>query len=223
MIPTRGGGRPLAVTVAAILQLVFGGLGVMCGIFTAGIDIAGGRDALRTNQNTAESRLQEASQSLQEEKAPAWRAYSIANQVTSGIFSCMMVASGIGLLRMARWARILALVYAGLSLVKDVVVMAYNVLVLNPLADEALHTLPAQDRQAVEPIMKFATVFAVVGIVLVMLYPIAIAILMLLPSVNRAFSENNRKPRQSTRREEFEGAIDEDDEPGARFRRRERW
>jgi hypothetical protein len=223
MVRRRRGGRPIVVTVAAVLQLVFGGLGLLCGIFSAAIDLTGGRDSLRTNQNTPESRFQEASQKLQREKAPAWQAYSVTNQVTNCIFSCMMVASGIGLLRMAQWGRILALVYAGLSVVKGIVVMAYNIVVLNPLADEALHTLPAQDRQAVEPIMTFAMVFAVAGMVLVMIYPIAIAVIVLLPSVNRAFAESNRRPRRSTRSEDLEYDTDDEEGPETDFRRRGRW
>jgi hypothetical protein len=135
----------------------------------------------------AAKKLEEKTKEIQEKKVPGMRVYEIVSQVVGWVLSIAMIVSGLGLLKMQGWARALAILYAIVSLLHKIVVAVYTLAFLNPASQEALQQISAEDRKALEVITNFAFVFADVVIFVTMIYPIVVLIVMLLPSVARAF------------------------------------
>jgi hypothetical protein len=193
--------RPVSVLVIAILQLVIGGLGIVCGLCAGAGSVAGDNPFQAGAANNPEQvklkeltkKLEEKTKEIQERKVPAKRAYEIGNQVLNWVLSIAMVLSGIGLLKMQSWARLLAILYAVVSFLHKVVVAIYTFAFLNPAHQEALEQIPAQDRQTLGPIMTFALIFAGIMVFVTMIYPLVVLIVMVLPSVTRAFRPRDRE------------------------------
>jgi len=188
--------RPTSVLVIAILQLVFGGLGIVCGICGAvgsgfqdnpAFQGGGANNADQAKMKEAAKKFEEKTKEIEEKKAPGLHVYEVAAHVMGWVLSVAMIVSGLGLLKMQRWARGLAIVYAILSLLHKIVVAVYTLAFLNPAAQEALQQIPAEDRKVLETITNFTFILGDVLIFVTMVYPIIVLIVMLLPSVARAF------------------------------------
>jgi hypothetical protein len=209
-MPTRR--RPVPVLVIAILQLVFGGFGVVCGLCGAVGSLAGdpskwgGQFGAQTDP--APAKLQELNKQIEEQKVPAAKAYHVINQVLNWVLSFLMIASGLGLLAMHSWARWLAVGYAALSLLLHCVVAIYTIAFLNPAMQEAFQQMPVQDQQRLQPILTVSLVVAYAMVFVMPIYPIAVLVVMLLPSTGRAFQPQRREPEHDA--EEFDERQDED-------------
>jgi hypothetical protein len=187
--------RPTSVLVIAILQLVFGSLGIVCNACAAvGSGIGenpafqgGGANAEQVKMNEAAKKLEEKTKEIEEQKVPGMRAYEIVSQVMGWVLSVAMIISGLGLLKMQGWARGLAIVYAIVSLLHKIVIAVYTFAFLNPAMQEALQQIPAEDRKTLETITSFTFIVANVVVFATMIYPFAVLVVMLLPSVGRAF------------------------------------
>jgi hypothetical protein len=121
------------------------------------------------------------------------------------VLSIAMIVSGLGLLKMQGWARALAIVYSIVSLVHKIVVAVYTLAFLNPASQEALQQISAEDRNALEAITNFAFIFADVVIFVTMVYPLVVLIVMVLPSVARAFRpyDSDRDLAEEEYREDY--------------------
>jgi hypothetical protein len=144
-------------------------------------------DPKQTKNKETQEKLTKLTEDLQEKKAPGVHVFRIGTIVFDWTLTFMKIGSGIGLLKMQSWARWLAIAYAVLSLLLKVVVVIFSFAFLNPVAQEAFEQLPAANRQPIQPIMDFASAFAHVVPFIMMIYPFAILVVMLLPSVARAF------------------------------------
>jgi hypothetical protein len=188
--------RPTSVLVIAALQLVIGGIGIICSACGAAGSAIGDKAAFQgggannpdqVKMQEATKKLEEKTKEIEEQKVPGKRVYEIVNQVMGWVLSIALIVSGIGLLKMQGWARALAIVYAVVSLLHKVVIAIYTIAFMNPAAQEALQQIPAEDQKTLEMITNFAFVFTYVLIFGTMIYPIIVLIVMLLPSVARAF------------------------------------
>jgi hypothetical protein len=191
--------RPTAVLVIAILQLLFGGLGLFCSICGGVMDMTG---MPRMQAQPADSRAvqqarrKEVTEQVLPERIPLYWAYTVTNRVSSLLSSILMVVSGVGLLLMRSWGRWLAVVYAALSLLVNLVGFVYTILFFNPAYAEVFRRLPPQSDEE-----QLASTFARVGGPALscgmMIYPLAVLVILLLPSVGAAFRP--RKKRVSYR------------------------
>ncbi len=210
--------RPTALTVIAILNLVFGGLGLVCFGISGVMQLTGGQRAL-TRLGTPEQQAQqqrqqfrhEIEQQVNEQRVPLYRLYSRTNAVLNTLFSLALVASGIGLLCLQPWARWVAVGYACLSILLQVVVIVYTVAWMLPAEQEVMRRMPPQNDQE-RMAYNIAQVAAPGCPCGMMLYPGAVLLVMLLPSTGEAFRPPRRQPpRRPRRRAEDEEDTDEDD------------
>jgi hypothetical protein len=216
--------RPAAVVVIAVLNLVFGGLGLFCTVCGGVMSVAGGDRALTKMADAEQQRRAEAQRHRSQiterirAKYPLYRVYSVGNQVVTVLFSLALVASGIGLLYLQSWARWLAVGYAVLSILANLVDCVVNLVFLMPTEMEAFRAVPpANDQERIA--YQVAQVVAPGMPCVLMLYPAVVLILLLLPSVGRAFRYEPRRARERRRDYEDEEPEDEDDDDRPRRRR----
>lgn len=123
------------------------------------------------------------------ERVPGYRAFTIGSLAFDLLLDVMLISAGIGLLKMQLWARSLSLVYAPLSILFHIGSFVYQIVWVIP----ALTAIYAQAMQGMTAlpgfasIMKFSTGAGAVVTLLVLIYPIAVIIILLLPSTTAAF------------------------------------
>jgi fumarate reductase subunit D len=123
--------RPTSITVLSILNIIFGSLGTLlycCGgagiLFMLSMLNSAGSDPqvqeLKTMWQTLENNI------------PGWNAFLIGSMVAALITSVILLLSGIGLLNMKNWGRMLGLTYAVLAIIVQLGSIGYNMAVVNP-------------------------------------------------------------------------------------------
>ena len=102
--------KPTSVMVFGILNIVFGGLGLICTPFTLfGLVLAG-----RTM-----------------EMAPAYKIVLLVSCIVSIVFSAWLLTLGIGLLKMKSWGRSGSVIYSIVTIVWGIAGVALNILSLH--------------------------------------------------------------------------------------------
>jgi hypothetical protein len=109
--------RPTSVLVIAILNIIFGSLGLLGGLCGLGQEAMG--SSLRPGNPAAAD-----PQKLLEKEMPGYKIYMLASHCVGLIAGSVLLASGIGLLQMHVWARNLAMGYAVYLLIAAVVNVA---------------------------------------------------------------------------------------------------
>src|SRR5437660_11266458 len=135
--------RPASVTVIAVLNFVFGGLGLVGGLagfifVMIGLDkmfmnmgnINPGNNPQVAKQLEQQQALQKDIMKFSEEINPKW--YQVASAGQNIVLSIMMILGGIGLLKVLSWGRNLCLAYATLSILSHLGVILYTFLVVVP-------------------------------------------------------------------------------------------
>jgi hypothetical protein len=182
--------RPTSVLVIAIFQLVFGGLGMVCGACALVGAAAGDGQQFQmpgAPKDPDQEKLEKLIQQVEDKDVPGKKAFDIGDQVVNWVLAIALIASGIGLLKMQSWARALAIIYAIVSVLEKIVGLIYTFAFINPALREALQQMPAEDRTKVEPFVTLGIVGGPVILFVMMIYPVIVLIVMLLPSVARAF------------------------------------
>jgi hypothetical protein len=220
--------RPTVIILLGILQLVGGGVGLFCctgcggllQISNAHIDVLQGKNLPSAGGPAAGgSTFQQSTQlatriDLQLVKAvPSYKPYTILNVLVSFILDCLLIISGIGLLMMAGWGRILAIGYACFSLLTKLLFAVYLfVFVFGPIST-------IMDQELVNPPPQLGTPVAVVRIsrlsrdfawLFCGIYPMIVLGILLHPAVRKAFTARSERsdeaedaPRRPIR-EEYE-------------------
>jgi hypothetical protein len=162
--------RPTSVTVFGVLSIVFGALGLCSVVGAVAVmmnPIAGGPN------NPAAQAINQGG---------FYGAYSLISMGLGSVAAIVLLASGIGLLRLRAWARKASIAYACYSILTTIVGLAVNYLyVLRPLADQ-LGTGGLQ-----EAVAMGAMVGSGLGGVLGLVFPILLMYFMLRPHVAAAF------------------------------------
>jgi hypothetical protein len=202
--------RPTSVLVMAILNLIFGGLGLVC--ICCGAAGLLGFSALAG----AAPGMPDIIGAIKKE-IPSYVAVVSTELVLSFILTCALVASGVGLLSMQSWARWTAVAWAVLVIPLNIAETAYQLVVVQPAMErvnrELLSKTPGArptNPPASNPVMENATTFCSGGLNIV--YAIALLIVMFLPDVSAAFAGRGRRRKR---------VEDEDDFGEIRYRRRE--
>jgi hypothetical protein len=107
------------------------------------------------------------------------------------VLSIWLIVSGIGLLNMAPWGRILSFVYAALSILSNLALVVMMLMVNVPLVQEFADKLSGQgpEVQLMATIMKISVYGGIIFPIVSLVYPVIVLILLLRPSVAAAFRE----------------------------------
>jgi hypothetical protein len=215
--------RPALVMVVAILQLVIGGLLVICGLFGLVTTLTGTSSTTVTITSGGQTRTYDMREEMIRE-APSYKAFTVSSAVVDLLLHFAMIAGGIGLLMMQAWGWWASVAWAGVQIAYQLVTAGYLWFVAMPAANRVAQTLPrdiftstAVNTNTFTHLVWaiFATGFTV--------YPVLILILLVLPAARSAFSprdhyddeEDDDRGRRGRRRDEEED-YEEDDRPRRR-------
>ncbi len=187
--------RTTPILVLAILHLVGGGLGLiasLCGC--AGLFMANSLGSIsaptfpaRPGQPAPPPPPPSPADTMKfyNDNVPGYRAFTIGSVALSMLLDIMLISGGIGLLNMQPWARWLSLVYAPISILVRIATFIYNLALVMP----ATNKLYAQN-PAMAGMSSFVNVGTGIGLfvsLLFVIYPIAVVIILLMPSTAAAF------------------------------------
>jgi hypothetical protein len=188
---------PTSIKLVAVLQILFGALGLVSAV-TNLVSLAAGLQPGGFMSASANDPVAQAQKDFYDglarlpEKLPGGMAVQYGLVGTEALLSGMMLASGIGLLKLRPWARILAIIYALTSLLHKVCLPVYFVLYYIPAMNQFADELGAKGTE--HQVFAFAariTAYAqAFGPVLLAIYPLAVLFFMLKPSTRAAFRES---------------------------------
>ncbi len=167
--------RPGAVTAFGILNIVFGGLGVLCTPMSLLFLW------FQRARDLPIQRVMDASAGL--------FAYWVAMAAFSMLSALALIAAGIGLLQLRPWARVLSIVYGIFSIVVGIVGMMVNaVFVFGPMITRARTGGPEAAASLVG--LTAGTIGGIIG----MVYPILLLVFMTRPRIRDAFHRQDPPP-----------------------------
>ncbi len=188
--------HPVVLTVG-IMQVAFGVLGLCCGGVSA-VDGAMVYSDPSLQDSSSQARpvgtpgarpTRHAGNTFVEEvirRCPAYGAFEIGRGCVGLFLAVLMIASGVGLFFMQSWARWLAVGYAALSFLSSCANVGYQAAVYVP----AVHEVAAESAGQNASYASGAKVGAYVALAITLVtavYPLVVAVLLLIPPVHRAF------------------------------------
>jgi hypothetical protein len=210
---------PTAVYVLAILHLVGGGLGLL-GVLANGALLAvnASKAAPAAPGRPVNPQDPGALQQHYADKVPAFHVYQACELALGLLLSALLLAGGVGLLKMRPWGRTLSLVYAPLSIATHLVALVYGLAFIIPATREFFE-LAAKQNPQLGPAVVAGEVGGYIGLffgTVVIIYPIVVLVILLRPSIAAAFrgeypptpEEEEEEPWGSDR-----GRREERDEP----------
>jgi hypothetical protein len=235
--------RPPLVTVVVILQLVFGGLFMCCGVFGAAASFfssSSGTMTIRDFKGDTTTRPYDPKAEMERE-APSYKTFLIVGTVADFLLHFMMIGGAIGLLLMQPWGWWVSVAWAPLRLVYQLGTAGYLWLVAMPACNRVVQALPPFS--GVGDLANgntFFHLFWALSATAFTLYPIIIGVLLILPQARRVLSPaaadvlddpdaedrpRRRRPRVEEEEPEEEAprrrpARDDEDEDEPRPRRR---
>ncbi len=173
--------RPASITVLAVSQLIVGGVGLVYELFKAGGSLV--FLANPSLMKVVADANPVAGVTLQ---APYFLEVQSAAALMGLVLSVVLIVDGIGLILLRRWAYNLGVLYGWLSIVYQVVWLAYLFLVVQPVVMAALENLPLPPQgaasgiqpQAYRDAMKIANVIDAALTVVGLTYPIFVLIML---------------------------------------------
>src|SRR5262245_28928026 len=100
----RKPGRPVLVTLLAILQMVIGGLTLACGVFSL-VSVAAGSSAATvtiTSGPNKTTRTYDTTEEM-EKQTPGYKRFLLGGEVASILLHVAMIAGAVGLLTLHAW------------------------------------------------------------------------------------------------------------------------
>lgn len=186
--------RPTAVLVIAILHLSIGGMGVLCNLCATGQLVYGSQLASLGNPQQAKQQVQ--IEEALNAKIPGYKVHQMVSLTAAWLFTALLITAGLGLLQMRSWGRALSLVYASLSLLHKIATAIYIYVLVLPAYKEVFQMVDMPNKQAAQVAETIAMLTAGVMPPIMMIYPTAVLIVMLLPSVSAAFRDDGLVPDQ---------------------------
>jgi len=170
--------RPTVVTVFGILNILFGVLG-LCGLGFTTLMLAADNDMNPLfRQNPALDLMRD---------NRAYMMFMKVGVVLGGIVTVILIAAGIGLLRMKPWARQASINYAIYSVVMGLVGMVVNYfLLVQPLMEKAQQLQGPEDAGAMG-----GAIGGMFGGCFGQIYPIILLIFMCQKNVKQAFQQQD--------------------------------
>jgi hypothetical protein len=195
--------RPAPVTAIAYLNIIFGGLwtvGLLCcgGCMGLTLPALQSQEFMNDPDLRNQKLLYDTVINAYIDNIPFFVEWLIARYVFWLAMSLLLLVAGIGLLRLAPWARKACIFYGLLTILVELGMLGYTLVLWNPGADGFLQEIqefkeenPDLGKQlpgasgASNPVVN--AVFAVLGTSLLLLYPLIVLIIMSLPKVKAAF------------------------------------
>jgi hypothetical protein len=212
--------RPTSVVVLAIFQLLFGVLALL----NYAVALSGAEKALaglvpmkQAGQDQRGLDLQGIEQELEEKVAN----YVLIQKAFAGfglILSLMMIASGIGLLKLHSWARTVAILYAALSILYTVSYFVWYFSVAPPVLSEYSRQLAATGGPDMQAAAQFLPALVMGGEAcggVSLVYPLLVLLVLCRRRVRAAFRGEPWPPEV----EDVHGPYAADDvaEPGGDY------
>src|SRR4051794_11643492 len=113
--------RPTSVLVLAILQIIFGSLGLLGSLCGVGMQLAGGGSMFGGQAPQGMPDIQ----ALLRERVPHYEIVLLGGLILGLISGTVMIVSGVGLIRMRPWARVLTIGYAIYYIASTILNVAY--------------------------------------------------------------------------------------------------
>jgi hypothetical protein len=184
--------------VIAIFHFIFAALG-LCGVvataFTKQLN-----DLMTSGQGPGVELQRRVQQAM--ENAPGYNAVLAGMVAVGSVNVALLLVSGIGLLNMRPWARVLSIVYAVLQILTALFWMGYFLSVLQPATAPLWDEMVRGNPGAAAGAKIGAVVGGLIGSCFPLIYPIAVLIVMLLPSVGKAFRRAAERGDDYDREEE---------------------
>jgi hypothetical protein len=189
--------RPTAILVIAILNFVFGGLGIVSTLCLGGTlalymyvlpETLPGQPAPFPNEYK-----------YLEQELPGHTVYTFATLVLGLMASAVLIVASIGLLRLKNWARWTCAIYAVFSLVWVLANTYYTLRYVDPVRARFAEELQPQLPPGTPNIAGFAVLNDVIAIAVAAVgiaYAVALFVVMFLPNVRAAFAARNAGPAQ---------------------------
>ena len=175
---------PAAVMVIAILNFIFGGLGLCGGVFAIS-----GANQMMLNANPKQAQIQKTLEDEIEKKVPNYKSVEMGINIFNAFLSLCLIILGIGLLKLQSWGRYGCLAYGGIDILAVIASVIFQFAFVVPASKDAISSIPEfQRNKAARDIMETTLTFAPAAGCCGGIYPIAVLIVMFLPSVTRAFS-----------------------------------
>jgi len=186
--------RPLSITAIAIFQFVFGGLALLCGIGQGiGLLVGGGQKWFVSSGGPGanQDKIDKLADGLEKaiESGPAYQAVQVGSVLINLALSVAMIISGIGLLQLRPWGRLLSIVYALVDIALTVFGLVYAVAFTIPAFRDFENTHPVEtpEEQISVGFMGMVVYLPPIIQLIFMIYPIVILILLFRPGVTAAF------------------------------------
>ncbi len=191
--------RPTSILILAILHLVAGGFGIFGSCYSVVIMATANSASSSATVVTpapanpagrpSPTAPPSASQIMKyyQEHIPAYKAFTFSALAVDLVLDLMLLASGIGLLLMHPWARVLSLIYAPLSILFHVVSFAYQLIFVIPATHDLFAHMTGSGPMGTL-LAAITDISLIVGF-LVVIYPIVVLILLLRPSAVAAFRD----------------------------------
>lgn len=199
--------RPVAVLVMAVLSLIYGSLGALSVLIMA----CAGIFFYSVYQSAFDAKTKEQFGEIYDAVSrdmPGLVTYTILSLTYSLIAAIFLLITGIGLLKMRRWARMAAITYAVISILALIPNTIYSVAYLQPGIErfqrgmEAKHPRPpAAPAPVFEQNRTSQLISAGFGVVVGLALPVALIIVMMLPHVAAAFAAQDGKVEPVEKRE----------------------
>jgi hypothetical protein len=199
--------------VVAILQILFGSLGLLFSLCGGAIQLAGG-SKIFAPPGGAQAAGPDV-EGMIRARVPFYEAWQIGGLALGVAAGAVMLVSGIGLLRMRPWARKVTIGYACYNILATIANFVFALVVTAPLMKEIFAELRADPKlppQAVS-VLNLTETFATIGTytnLVFLAYPIILLAVMFFPHVRAAFRAASLPPAK----EEEDGDEDYDEEPG---------
>jgi hypothetical protein len=174
--------RPGALTAIAVLNIVFGSLGLICSCFySLGVGVL--LTVSPNNPNPQLANLGEVADIIKRE-IPSYLPIEISVALYFVVFSCLLIVAGIGLLYIANWARILCFIFAVTTILTQVAYLLHCFLVIFPAQARIQARFPGGD-----PVQdRLIQILRIGSIVFIIVYSITLIIVLCQRSIARAFA-----------------------------------
>jgi hypothetical protein len=223
--------RPAVVLVIAILNFVFGGIVVLCGLCAAGgnaLTAAWGSSQKGTIGDPVADMT-----SFLDKEVPGWQVIEVMRGLLLVFLAVILIVAGVGLLKMQNWARWASLFYSVAAGVLSLAYLVYQVGFFLPATEKWEQHSGRKaglgggaPNSAAFNAGRYFGAFTRDGIVIA--YSITLCVCIFLPHVNEAFNPPRPRRRRVYRDEDDDDERDDydrddyerDDEDEGRFRRR---
>ena len=203
--------RPTAVLVIAIFHFIFAACGGIGGLLA----LTGAAQSLSKMSAGANPKAPQIDvEKMIERSFPAYQTFQTVDGAVTLVMAVVLLAAGLGLLQMQSWARWLSIFYAVVQIIRTLIGLVVAFVYVLPAVKTGFQQLPGTPPEAAKAAEIGATIGAGVGGCIGLIYPVAVLIVMLLPSVGAAFRAPDVEPPRPER-----GEWGDEDE----YDRGERW